>query len=334
MRAAAGLQRVVRPRQTELAQEYIGHLVIIVLTGVDDRHVEAIAHARKRVPQRGDFHEIGPRARDEVNSRFHRIAIQCLLGCVTPATRPAPQCRPRCYRRSPRLASSRSSAEPQSCCAANTLSASAVGGDASIRSIAWTKSSGVVGEFDRGVQFSQFRPCHRYDRQAGGCVFVELERIDASDEVAMVPDVERNEADRRRAADRPATLPKAARPMTCRLGSSGSRRRASSGGPIITNEILGRCRAAQCHQLEIEPFRHGAHIDGARLRYRRVGRRAPHGALRNDRRRHRWRDEVSVVAAGRRHRRPSPRRCRSRGRRGARLLPSHRAWRASCWQIR
>ena len=80
MAATAYAQHMGRPRQAELTQKHIRHLVVIMLTGVDDGDVDLLVDAAQGVPQRCDFHEIRSRAGDEVNERAFWLA-SCRRRC-------------------------------------------------------------------------------------------------------------------------------------------------------------------------------------------------------------------------------------------------------------
>ena len=59
--AAAGAEKIMRRGQIEIAEELPGHFVVIMLPGMHE-HGGNIAVAGKRLHQRRDLHEIGPRA--------------------------------------------------------------------------------------------------------------------------------------------------------------------------------------------------------------------------------------------------------------------------------
>ena len=66
MAAAAGLKVVIRLGNAQLVEEDVAHLPVVVLAGVDDLELEAIGTGLQGAHDRGDLHEIGTRAGNEV----------------------------------------------------------------------------------------------------------------------------------------------------------------------------------------------------------------------------------------------------------------------------
>ncbi len=65
--AAADLEIVVRRRQSEIGEERIRHVGVVVLAGMDDDRRGPVARRGERVIERRDLHEIRPRRRDEMD---------------------------------------------------------------------------------------------------------------------------------------------------------------------------------------------------------------------------------------------------------------------------
>ncbi len=57
--AGTGIKKKVRPGQLQVVEKRLGHLVVIVLPGVDDQTLKAV-HLPGRVKNRGDLHKIRP----------------------------------------------------------------------------------------------------------------------------------------------------------------------------------------------------------------------------------------------------------------------------------
>src|SRR5262249_53952234 len=99
---------------------------------------------------------------------------------------------------------------------------------------------------------------------------IQLERIDTVDQLAMIPDVERNETDigvlqiGRQEVPRPRT-------DNVQVGQSGKSSVCQFRWPDHDKRNIGTLSCRGSDQIEIEPFREGAHIYGTRSRYRRIG---------------------------------------------------------------
>ena len=70
--ARADVQRDVGIRQVEVAEEAARLPVVVVLSRVDERHVEE-RRLREGVVERRDLHEVRPRATDEENSSWMHV---------------------------------------------------------------------------------------------------------------------------------------------------------------------------------------------------------------------------------------------------------------------
>jgi hypothetical protein len=71
MGPGADLQRGIRVRKPELAKERSCHLLVVVLPGVNESHIEALATAKSAVQGR-ELHEIRSRPTDEGNEGRHQ----------------------------------------------------------------------------------------------------------------------------------------------------------------------------------------------------------------------------------------------------------------------
>ena len=78
--AAAGVEVVVGLGDTQLVEEDVAHLPVVVLAGVDDLELEAVGTGLQRAHDGRDLHEIGARTGDEVNqgtghARLHQLVV-------------------------------------------------------------------------------------------------------------------------------------------------------------------------------------------------------------------------------------------------------------------
>ena len=67
MAARTDAEMMIRRRQTQIGKDRIGHVGIIMLTGMDQDRLK-VWGGSQRVPERRDFHEVGPRSGNHVNS--------------------------------------------------------------------------------------------------------------------------------------------------------------------------------------------------------------------------------------------------------------------------